>query len=80
MRNGPEAVRLARRAIELSGGKEARFWAALDAACAEIGQFADAASAARKARELALAAGQGAAAESASRRLELYQRQVPYHQ
>lgn len=42
LRNGPEAVDLARRATELTGSMELRSIAALAAAHAELGQFAEA--------------------------------------
>ncbi len=79
LRNGVEAVRLARRALELRG-EDPRSWAALDAAYAESGQFADAIAAAQKTRNLALATGQRSAAEDAERRLALYQQQQAFHQ
>ena len=80
IRNGPEAVRLAKRASELSGGKVARFWATLDAAYAEAGRFADAVNAAEKARELALAADEKDIAQAAEERLILYRKRQPYRQ
>ncbi len=80
LRNGPRAVRLAQRALELSGGKDARFWASLDAACAESGRFPEAISAAQKARELALAAGDQETARACEARLALYQNQRAFHQ
>lgn len=79
-RNGARALRLAQRALELSGGKEARSWVVLDAACAESGRFPDAIAAAQKARELALAAGDQQAAQACEARLSLYQTQRPFHQ
>ena len=80
IRNGPEAVRLAKRASELSGGKVARFWATLDAAYGEAGRFADAVNAAEKARELALAADEKDIAQAAEERLILYRKRQPYRQ
>src|SRR5262249_35060954 len=62
-RNGPEAVRFAERGCELSGGKQARFWSTLDVAYAAAGRFADAITAAERARALAEAAGQTNAAQ-----------------
>jgi len=73
-------VRLAQRATQLTGGKVARFWATLDAACAEAGRFPDAVHAAEKARELASAAGEKDIAQAAERRLILYRERQPYHQ
>ena len=79
-RNGTEAVRLAERACQLSGGKVARFLGTLDAAYAEAGRFADAVNAAEKGRELALLAGEKDIAQAAESRLILYRKQRPYHQ
>lgn len=80
MRNGAEAVRLAERACELSGGKDARFCSTLDAAYAEAGRFPDALRTAEKARDLALAAGRKELADAAQARLALYRKQQPFHQ
>ncbi len=79
-RNGAEAVRLAEKACELSGGRDARFWTSLDAAYAEAGRFPDAVHTAEKTRDLALAAGRQDLAEAATARLALYRRQQPFHQ
>jgi tetratricopeptide (TPR) repeat protein len=78
LRNGPEAVRLAEKACQLSGGKEARLWGTLDAAYAEVGRFADAQATAAKARDLALAAGQPDIARQAEERMALYRAGKPY--
>ena len=80
LRNGLEAVRLAERACELSGGKEARFLGTLDAAYAEAGRFDKAITTAEKARELALTAGDKEIAAAAGQRLALYRKQQPYRQ
>jgi protein O-mannosyl-transferase len=53
LRNGPEALELARRAAKLSSGKGSMILDTLAAAYAEVGQFAEAAKAAREAAELA---------------------------
>ena len=79
LRNGAEAVRLAQHALELRG-EDSRSWAALDAAYAEAGQFADAIAAAQRTRNLALATGQRTAAEEAENRLARYQQQQAFHQ
>jgi Flp pilus assembly protein TadD len=78
LRDGAEAVRLAERTCELSGGKEARFWGTLDAAYAEAGRFAEAIATATKARDLALAAGQPDIARRAEERLAFYRAGKPY--
>jgi tetratricopeptide (TPR) repeat protein len=80
IRNGPQAVRLAERACQVSGGKEARFWATLDSAYAEAGRFEDAIKAAEKTRAIAMAAGQTEMAQAATARLALYAIQKPFRQ
>jgi Flp pilus assembly protein TadD len=72
IRNGKEALGLAVRAVELSHGKDAAIWDALGAAYAEVGQFDDAASTARRA--LAVAEQNGAdEIEAIGNRLRLYE-------
>jgi tetratricopeptide (TPR) repeat protein len=79
IRNGPEAVRLATRACELTGYQNARVVGTLDAAYAEAGRFAEAIDTARKDCALALAAGENELADAARTRLELYQAGKPFH-
>ena len=55
LRNGAEAVQLAGRACEITGGQDAHFLGTLDAAYAEAGRFSEAISIADKVRALALA-------------------------
>ena len=78
LRDGAEAVRLAERARDLTGGKEARCWGTLDAAYAEAGRFADALAAAAKACDLAQAAGQTDIARQAQERMALYRAGQPW--
>jgi hypothetical protein len=78
LRDGPEAVRLAERACELSGGKETRYWGTLDAAYARTGKFDQAIATAEKTRQLASAAGQSELARAAESRLELYRKNQPF--
>jgi len=80
VRDGAEAVRLAQRACELTGGNEPHYLAALDAAYAEAGRFDDAIQTARKGRDLALAAGNKPLAAEAEARLALYGRRRPFRQ
>ena len=75
-----EAVRLAERACELEGSKEARFWGTLDAAYAEAGRFDEAISTAEKVRKLATAANQQDLVQAADKRLALYRKGQPYRQ
>jgi tetratricopeptide (TPR) repeat protein len=71
-RNGAEALEFAVRAIELSGGKDARVLDTLAAAYAEKGQFADAALTARRALARAVEENEAALAEAIKSRIALY--------
>ena len=79
IRNGTEAVELARRAIRLSGGREPAILDTLAAAYAEAGRFAEATQTARQAIELAAAEGKRSLADKIRGRLDLYQAHKPYH-
>jgi tetratricopeptide (TPR) repeat protein len=79
-RDGAEAVRLAGRACELTGGRNARFLATLDAAYAEAGRFAEAITAAQKTIATAQAEGQKELAAAAEKRLKLYEAGMAYHE
>jgi tetratricopeptide (TPR) repeat protein len=79
IRNGAKAVEYAKRAIQLSDGKDPSVFDTLAAAYAENGQFADAAQAAQHATELAAANGNMQLAEAIQSRLQLYQLDLPYH-
>jgi tetratricopeptide (TPR) repeat protein len=78
-RDGARALILAKHSLELSAGKQARAWAALDVAYAETGQFAEAIKAAEKARDLAASHGQTNAVKAAEARLVLYTNNQPFH-
>jgi tetratricopeptide (TPR) repeat protein len=80
LRNGTEAVTLAERACKLSDYKAAVFVGTLGAAYAEAGRFAEAVTAAEKARDLALAAGQKQIAAKNTELLELYRAGHAYHE
>ncbi len=80
LRNGEEAVRLARKACELANYKEARFLGALDAAYAETGRFDEAISTAEITRKLALEKGQNELAQAAEERMKLYRSKQPFRQ
>jgi tetratricopeptide (TPR) repeat protein len=77
-RDGPRALSLSHRVLELGATNQPRTWAALDAAYAESGQFKEAIAAAEKARDLATAAGQTNAALAAAQRLGLYRNNQPF--
>jgi tetratricopeptide (TPR) repeat protein len=79
-RNGQEAVRLAERACELTKDGSAAMLDTLAAAYAETGRFDDAAKVARKALDVAVAAGKNALAKDISERLRSYEAGRPWHE
>ncbi|HXC98140.1 MAG TPA: tetratricopeptide repeat protein [Verrucomicrobiae bacterium] len=79
-RDGAEAVKLAERVRDLTGGGVTRYLATLDAAYAEAGRFTDAIAAAQKTRETAQAQGQNDLAAAAETRLKLYEAGKAYHE
>ncbi len=78
-RNGPEAVPLAERACQLTGGANPAMLATLAAAYAEAGRFADAVSTQQKVCDLAAAQGPSAQLDLFQRRLELFRSGHAYH-
>ena len=80
LRKGTEAVRLAQRAVELSGGREPMLLDTLAAANAEIGRFADAIRVARQAAALAAADHQTALAAAIQARIALYEAGLPFRE
>jgi tetratricopeptide (TPR) repeat protein len=78
IRNGGEALRFAVRAIEVSGGNDARMLDTLAAAYAEKGQFADAALTARRALARAEQENQPALAADIRIRIALYDADRPF--
>jgi protein O-mannosyl-transferase len=77
VRNGAEAVELARRAVELSDGREPAVLSVLAAALAEAGQFSQAIETARKAVELATQQNKPSLAESIKAQILLYEAGMP---
>ena len=73
MRNGPQAIDLAQRATELSGGRDPAILRVLAAAYAENVQMAEAVSAARRALELAEAQSNAVLADALRSQINLYQ-------
>ena len=73
IRNGEDALRFAVRAVELTGGKDARVMDTLAAAYAEKGQFGDAVLTARRAQARAAEEKQPALADEIAARITLYQ-------
>jgi Flp pilus assembly protein TadD len=78
LRNGPEAVRLAGQACQLTGGQDSDALDALAAAYAEAGRFDEAVRAARDAAALARAQGRTDAAAQIDLRVKLYESGKPY--
>ena len=72
LRNGEEAVRLARRAVKLTDSRLPLFIGTLAAAFAETGQFPRACETARVARALALLTGQKDIADANAKLWDLY--------
>jgi serine/threonine-protein kinase len=80
LRNGEEALQLARRAAELTGGNDPGTLDTLAAACAEARQFAEAIRVAERAAELAQSAGQNELARQIQARLPGYRSEQPYRE
>jgi len=72
-RNGPEAVRLASRAADLTSQKHYAALDTLSAAYAEAGRFPEAVETAKKALDLASASGQTNLSAEIQKRLQLYE-------
>lgn len=79
-RNGPEAVRRAEHAAELTRNADAQILDTLAAAYAEAGRFAEATKTAGQALTIATAAGQKDLAAQIGTRLELYESRQSYHE
>ena len=79
-RNGPEAVRLAAHAVELTRNSDAEALDTLAAAYAEAGRFGEAVVTGEKAAELARKGSQEKAAASVADRSNLYRSGRPYRE
>jgi tetratricopeptide (TPR) repeat protein len=77
-RNGAEAVKLAERAVQLTGARDLASLDALAAAYAEVGRFPDAVETLRKELELATRQNQTELAESLNAKMKLYEAGKPY--
>jgi tetratricopeptide (TPR) repeat protein len=77
VRNGPKAVELAERAIDLSGGKNARIWRLAAAAYAEAGRFPEAIKAAQSGLALAKSQGNLALVETLESNIRLFEQDSP---
>ncbi len=80
LRNGTEAVNLARRACELTGNKEARYLTTLAAAYAEAGRFAEAVSTVETAERLTAGTGQRELAAKCASLLEALKSGKPWRE
>ena len=80
LRNGPEAVRLAQRACQLTGHREVNALDTLAAAYAEAGRFAEAVQTARQALDLATQQNEPGPAEFIQAKLRLYEARKPFHE
>ncbi len=80
VRNGIEAVRLAERAVQLSGGKDSAALDSLAAAYAEAGRFPDAVLTASKALDLAKQQNNQQLSRALNARIVLYQARTPYRE
>jgi len=77
LRDGAEAVALAERAAQLTGGRRPEILDTLAAAYAEAGRFTEAVATARRALALASESGNAALAETLKARLALYENGSP---
>ena len=77
LRNGDEAVELARRAVRLAGDRDPALLGTLAASYAEAGRFAEAVAAAQRALDAATARGNAALCETLRARIKLYQSGTP---
>lgn len=80
LRNGTEAVRLARNACQYAGPNQVEPLKCLAAAYAEAGHFEEAVSAAEKAFSAATASQQTELAQSLEKQLELYRSHKPFRE
>jgi tetratricopeptide (TPR) repeat protein len=77
IRNGADAIELAQRASQLSGGRSPMVLRSLAAACAETGRYAEAVSAAQQALTLADSESNVALGDALRSEIKLYQASSP---
>ncbi len=80
IRNGKEAVELAKKCVELSGGKVPEFLDTLAAAYAEAGQFPEAVKTAEEALALATSQKKAALVDDLGARIKLYKSGSAFHE
>ena len=79
LRNGIQAVELAQRANQLTGGDNPVILCTLAAACAEAGRFPEAVATVQRALPLAEAQSNQALADELRLEMQLYQSRIPFH-
>ena len=79
LRNGDQAIELAHRANQLTGGSNPVILCTLAAAWAEAGRFPEAVATAQRALQLAEAQSNQALADDLRSELKLYQASIPFH-
>ncbi len=79
-RDGPEAVRLAEWACQVTEYKQPMIMGTLAAAYAEAGRFDEAVAMAERAHDMALALGKKEVADKNEELLQLYKARQPYHE
>ena len=80
IRNGVEAVELAQRAVQHSGGQQPEILNTLAAAYAEMGRFSEAVETARRAFDIASAKDNATLARAIQARIKLYQAGSRYYE
>ncbi|MGD0128264.1 MAG: tetratricopeptide repeat protein [Terriglobia bacterium] len=80
MRSGTEAVRLAERAVQLSGGGDPAILDTLAASYAEVGRFSQAVQTAGQALALATQQDKQPLAETLRAKIALYEAKTPFHE
>ncbi len=80
IRNGAEAVELAKRAVQLTNGQDPAMLDTLSAAYAEAGQFPEAMEASRKALDLATQQNKKALVESIKAMIRFYEAGKPFRE
>jgi tetratricopeptide (TPR) repeat protein len=78
LRNGPQAVGMARRACDLTGGQDPAMLLTLAAAYAEAGRFSEALAAAEKSRDIAKAKGNKMLEEKAALMRVAFEKRQPF--
>jgi protein O-mannosyl-transferase len=77
IRDGSKALELAQRAVQLSGGKNARIWRLVAAAHGELGQFSEAIKAAQNGLALAESENNSALAETLKMNIARFESGLP---